>query len=82
MPNPIINWVNDHTQICDRFNKRVQLMEHYLNSKPEDFDGFTAKRFLLSQARERCLGTGNLLRHSILSAVSSAVAPWKLDRPI
>ena len=30
MPNLKINWVNDHTQICDRLNERVQLMEDYL----------------------------------------------------
>ena len=53
MPNPKINWVNDHTQICDRLNARVQLMEDYLDSKPDDFDGITVKRFLLSQAREQ-----------------------------
>ena len=35
MPNLKINWVNDHTQICDRLNERVQLMEDYLDSKPE-----------------------------------------------
>ena len=53
MPNPKINWVNDHMQICDRFNKRVQLMEHYLDGKTDDFDGIEVKRFLLGQAREQ-----------------------------
>ena len=53
MPKLKINWVNDHTQICDRFNERVQLMEDYLDSKPEDFDGIAVKRFLLGQAREQ-----------------------------
>ena len=53
MPNPKINWVNDHTQICDRLNARVQLMETYLDSKPNDFDGIVTKRFLLGQAREQ-----------------------------
>ena len=48
-----INWVNDHTQICDRLDERVQLMQDYLNSKPDDFDGIDAKRFLLGQAREQ-----------------------------
>ena len=33
MPEHTVNWVNDHMQICDRFNKRVQLMEHYLDGK-------------------------------------------------
>ena len=41
MPNPKINWLNEH----------FQLMEDYLNSKSDDFDGFAAKRFLLGQAR-------------------------------
>ena len=49
MPNPKIHWVNDHTQICDRFNTRVQLMQDYLDSKPDDFDGIDVKRFLLGQ---------------------------------
>ena len=53
MPKLKINWVNDHTQICDRLNERVQLMEDYLDSKPEDFDGIAVKRFLLGQAREQ-----------------------------
>ena len=52
MPNPKIHWVNDHTQICDRLDERVQFMEGYLDSKPDDFDGIAAKRFLLGQARE------------------------------
>ena len=53
MPKHTVNWVNDHTQICDRLSERVQHMEDYLNSKPDDFDGIAVKRFLLSQAREQ-----------------------------
>ena len=53
MPKLKVNWVNDHTQICDRLNERVQLMQDYLDSKPEDFDGIAVKRFLLGQAREQ-----------------------------
>ena len=53
MPNAKIIWVNDHTQICNRLDARVQLRQDYLNSKPNDFDGITVKRFLLSQAREQ-----------------------------
>ena len=53
MPNHKINWVNDHTQICDRLDERVQLMQNYLDSKPDDFDGIDVKRFLLGQAREQ-----------------------------
>ena len=53
MPNPKINWVNAHTEICERLDERVQLMENYLNGKPDDFDGIAVKRFLLSQAREQ-----------------------------
>lgn len=48
-----INWVNDHTEICDRLDDRIRLMEEYLDSKPDDFDGIEVKRFLLSQAREQ-----------------------------
>ena len=40
MPNHTINWVNGHTLICDRLDARVQLMQDYLDSKPDDFDGF------------------------------------------
>ena len=43
MPNPKINWVNDHSKICDRLDERVQRMQDYLDSKPDDFDGITAK---------------------------------------
>ena len=50
MPKHKINWVNDHTQICDRLDERVQLMQDYLNSRSPDFDGIAAKRFLLGQA--------------------------------
>ena len=53
MPKHTVNWVNDHTQICDRLDERVQLMQNYLDSKPDDFDGITVKQFLLSQAREQ-----------------------------
>ena len=44
---------NDHIEICDRLDERVQLMEDYLDSKPDDFDGIAVKRFLLGQAREQ-----------------------------
>ena len=53
MPNHTINWVNDHTEICDRLDARVQLMQDYLDNKPDDFDGIAVKRFLLHQAREQ-----------------------------
>ena len=53
MPNPKINWVNDHTKICDRLDARLQLMQDYLDSKPESFDGFAVKHFLLHQAHEQ-----------------------------
>lgn len=78
MPNPKINWINDHTQICDRLDERVQLMEGYLNSKPDDFDGIAAKRFLLEQAREQV----SWYRQSI-DAIDyvGAVAHWKPDNP-
>ena len=52
MPKQKINWINDHTQICDRLAERVQFMEDYLDGKPDDFDGITVKRFLLGQSRE------------------------------
>ena len=48
-----VKWVNDHIEICDRLDERVQLMEEYLNGKPDDFDGVAVKRFLLGQAREQ-----------------------------
>ena len=53
MPKHVVNWISDHTQICDRLDERVQLMPDYLDSKPDDFDGIAVKRFLLSQAREQ-----------------------------
>ena len=53
MPKHTVNWVNDHTQICDRLDERVQLMQDYLDRKPADFDGIAVKRFLLGQAREQ-----------------------------
>ena len=53
MLNQKINWVNDHTEICDRLDERVQLMQDYLDGKPDDFDGIAVKRFLLGQAREQ-----------------------------
>ena len=53
MPKHTINWVNDHTQICDRLDARVQLMQDYLDSRSPDFDGISVKRFLLGQAREQ-----------------------------
>ena len=43
MPHHKIHWVDE----------RVCLMEGYLDSKPDDFDGIAAKRFLLGQAREQ-----------------------------
>ena len=53
MPNPKINWVNDHTKICDRLSERVQLMQDYLDSKSDGFDGIETKRFLLGQPASR-----------------------------
>ena len=53
MPKYTVKWVNDHTEIYDRLNARVQLMEDYLDSKPDDFDGIAVKQFLLGQAREQ-----------------------------
>ena len=53
MPKHTINWINDHTQISDRLDARVQLMQDYLDGKPDDFDGITVKRSLLGQAREQ-----------------------------
>lgn len=53
MPNHKIHWVNDHTEIYNRLDERVQLMQDYLDTKPDDFDGIDVKRFLLSQAREQ-----------------------------
>ena len=47
-----VEWVDDHIEICDRLDERVRLMKDYLDSKSDDFDGITAKRFLLSQACE------------------------------
>ena len=49
----IVTWVNDHIEICERLDERVQFMENYLNGKPDDFDGIAVKRFLLGQAREQ-----------------------------
>ena len=71
MPNHKINWVNDHTQICDRLDERVQLMQDYLASKPDDFDGIDVKRFLLGQAREQVTWYRQ----------SPVVAPWRADNP-
>ena len=53
MPQHKIQWVNDHTHICNRLDERVQLMQDYLDSKPDGFDGIAAKRFLLGQTREQ-----------------------------
>ena len=53
MPKHEIHWVKDHTEICDRFDARVQLMKDYLDTKPADFEGIAVKRFLLHQAREQ-----------------------------
>ena len=27
MPKHTVNWINDHAQICDRLDERVQLMQ-------------------------------------------------------
>ena len=48
-----VKWVDNHTKICDRLDARVQLMQNYLDGKPDDFDGIAVKRFLLGQAHEQ-----------------------------
>ena len=48
-----INWVNDHTPICDRLDKLGHACETTSTSKLDDFDGITVKQFLLSQTREQ-----------------------------
>ena len=53
MPKHKVQWVNDHTQICDRLDERVKLMQDYLDSKPNHFHGYAAKSILLNQAREQ-----------------------------
>ena len=80
MPKHTFNWVNDHTQICDRLDERVQLMEDYLDSKPDDFDGIAVKRFLLSQAREQISWYRQSIDALDLWDASPAVAPSKQDR--
>ena len=39
-----INWVNDHTQICDRLNQRVQRMQDYLDSKSDNLTATTTRQ--------------------------------------
>ena len=39
MPNHKVQWVDDHTHICDRLDERVQRMQDYLDGKHDDFDG-------------------------------------------
>jgi hypothetical protein len=39
MPKHTIKWVNDHTEVCDRLNARVQLMQAYLDGKPTILTG-------------------------------------------
>ena len=41
MQKHVVNWISDHTQICDRLDERVQLMQDYLDSKPDDFEALT-----------------------------------------
>ncbi|MDE0011089.1 MAG: hypothetical protein OXU36_08075 [Candidatus Poribacteria bacterium] len=41
MPNHKINWVNDHTEICDHLGERVHFRQDSLYRKPDDFDGIT-----------------------------------------
>ena len=53
MTNHKIQWVNDRPQICDRLDERLQLMQDYLDSKSDGFDGIAVKRFLLHQADEQ-----------------------------
>ena len=50
MPNHTVNWVNDHIEICDRLDARVQRMQDYLDGKPADFDGIAVKRFLFESS--------------------------------
>ena len=33
MPKHTVPWINDHTEICDRLDARVQLMEDYLTMR-------------------------------------------------
>lgn len=48
-----VKWVNDHIQIYDRLNERVQLMQEYIDSKSQAFDGIDSKQLLLSQIQEQ-----------------------------
>ena len=78
MPNHTVQWINDHTQICDRLAKPIQRMEGYLDTKTDDFDGIETKRFLLSRAREQI----KWYRQSINALdYVGAVAPWRPDNP-
>lgn len=81
MPNHKINWVNDHTEICDRLDARVRLMEDYLGSKTDDFDGIATKRFLLSQAREQITWYRQSIDALDFVGALRAVAHWKPDKP-
>ena len=80
MPKHTINWVNDHTEICDRLDERVQLMEDYLDSKPDDFDGIAVKRFLLGQVREQITWYRQSIDALNFVGVSPAGALWKLGK--
>ena len=77
MPNPKIIWINDHTQICDRLIERLQRMQDYLDSKPDDFDGIEAKRFLLGQAHEQVTWYRQTIDAIDYVGAVAAVAHWK-----
>ena len=59
MPKHKVNWVNDHTQICDRLNARgLAHARPTLTASPTILtvslsNGIATKRFLLDQAREQ-----------------------------
>ena len=51
MPKHTVHWVNDHTPICDRLDERVPLMQDYLDSKSDDFDGIAVNVYRLQNVR-------------------------------
>ena len=81
MPNHKINWVNDHTQICDRLDERVQHMQDYLDSKSEDFEALLSNDSYWDRHMSSSHGVANPSMRSILSGASPAGAPWRTDSP-
>ena len=75
-----VKWVNDHIEICDRLDERVQLMETISTASLTILMALLWNGSCWVRPVSRCLGIDRRLTLLIMWAALPAVAHWKADK--